>query len=114
MLRNNRDAREDDIDVGAAQRPRRTALEDAQRLGGLYAALNYLAPLVRLSAIGSAFFGHQVAYHRLIPPVMAVVANSIARVPLFRLSKRLALQIQGPRSKHQFKLHLNLSSFYIF
>ena len=57
----------DDDDPGSNPleqlRARRTALNDFQRLGGLYGALNYAAPLVRLHALCSLLFSYTTTYY---------------------------------------------------
>ena len=86
---------EDEPDEPVSER-RRAALDEAQRLGGLYATLNYMAPLLRLFALGSFFFGHTPAYQRVLSPAVAAIVVGIGRVPLYHLSKRLGRLISTP------------------
>ena len=70
-------------------RGRRAALEDAQKLGAeagpVYLVLNFLAPLVRLYALGTICFGTE-GYRRLLGPVAAAVLVGMTRSLLFKLS----------------------------
>ena len=77
-------------------RARRTALNDFQRLGGLYGALNYAAPLVRLHALCSLLFSSTTAYYNLLAPIVAVFLTSNARAPLFLIAGKLMKKAPGP------------------
>lgn len=73
-------------------RARRTALNEAERLGGLYSMLNYASPLVRLHALCILLFSHSSTYWRLLVPIVATFLAANARVPLFIIAGRLTQQ----------------------
>jgi len=77
-------------DIAPPAPPRRAALHEFQTLGVLYASLNYLAPLIRLWAIGTFLFGSNSAYKQVLGLPMAAIFMGVSRAPLFKLSGILA------------------------
>ena len=81
-------------------------MEEFETLGVFYALLNYLAPLVRFSAIFSFVFGSE-EYQQLVGVVMAAISIGMVRPLLFKLSAQLASGTSdGPDSSrfHQLRL----------
>ena len=81
-----------DDDSTSSERPRRAAIEEVQRLGGLYAVLNYAAPLARLHALCILLFGGAASapFKPLILPSLAPIVVGVTRVPLFKLGGHYA------------------------
>ena len=92
------------------QRRPRAALDELNNLGVLYGLLNYIAPLVRLAAIGTFVFGHSDAYRQLLGLVIAAIVLGAARPALFILGGKIAVATSadaadGESSKyHQLRL----------
>lgn len=74
---------------------RRQALTELQRVGPIYAALNVLAPLVRLAAMGTFAFGTSSAYRKLLGAVMATIAVGVIRPALFTAGGAIASKTVG-------------------
>ena len=70
----------------------RAAIDELQRVGPLYAALNIAAPLVRLAALGTFVFGNSSAYRELLCAVIAAIFVGVVRPLLFRAGGVIASQ----------------------
>ena len=68
---------------------RRQAMQEFETLGVLYALLNYLAPLVRFTALLAFFFGSVNEFRELLGVVMAAIGIGMSRPLLLKLGGQL-------------------------